>query len=262
MQQRASRAWCGVVLDIAFFGSADVAAAERHRELLSQHVAVMSVDPEVSSAQVAHEVLRSATSHVVWRLTAGPATTVAPGALVSLLGCIALLFAFTPFYSLGSAAPLSGLLGVVGGVLVAYEAKATARSIATRLLWALIVLGLLMAVIDYTINPVVFGDELAAVGTLLIAASMLPHALQKQRLANRWKRWAIVAIGFAVLGVSNLVALEHLDNPSARKISASLFVLESASAFALFRWSLNRRSLARDVPSEESLLDAGPSATH
>lgn len=239
-------------LDAALFGDPDACRVERQSRQWRSHFSEMNADPSVAPVTVATEVIRSTFGHALWRLTAGPPTTVGPGALITLLGFVALLLAATPVSSLDGASAFSGFFAVIGGVLLAGEARPDDRSLLTRATWALIVLGLSAAVTDYLLNPVIPGDHLAALGTFVAGASVAPH-VTKRRSTTSWRRWAVTALGLAILATSNLQAASLVSDPAAAKLSSALFVLEGAAALALLKWSLARRATATNTPNQAVL---------
>ncbi len=232
------------LISASLFGAPDREAAQRNQDRLHHHFAEMASDPSVSPARYTWAACSSAASHVLWRVTSGPSTTAAPGILIGSFGLIAILLAATPTYSIHDPAASSGVIAIIGGVLVLAEARRADRSPLTRSLWALVVATLTWTAVGYLTRPQSPGDSATGVGSLIIALGLLPHALQALRTSITWRRWVVVNLGLAVIAVANLYDAMWVDDEVASKVFFLLFVLESATVVALMRWALSRRRAA------------------
>ncbi len=233
--------WILLTIDAALFGNRDEVEAAEHRRRWAGHFSDLRNDSSTNTLDLTIEVILSALSHAWWRITAGPATTVAPGLLVSLIGSISIAFVFSPSYEITSTTTAGGVFSTISGLLIMAEARTRPRSLPTRILWALVVLILTATGLDYWFNPVVPSDAIASIGLAILTLSVAPNLLI-QRRRTAWRRWALMAVGFVVLGLSNLFGTREFTDPDAVQVATLLFAMELAAGLVLMRWALSRRS--------------------
>lgn len=241
-------AWVHRLHAIVLFGEPDRDLADRTGALWRQHHEEALSDPAVTRSERVADVFGSVASHIVWRISAGHPTPVAPGLFVMIAGVAAVLFSLSDLVSLGSATSLSGLLGILGGGLILLESRTEDRSVATRCGWSILLLGLAVTVFDLAFRPLVSSDRLSSAGIATILFCLIPMVATRVRSRTSWRPWFGAGIGLLIVGAGNLAAAFTYVDETAARISMVLFVVEVSSGLAAIHWSLSRRCAPMNLP--------------
>lgn len=227
---------------LILFGEPNSEIAERKLAEWSDYFRELRLDPTVSTVRFFLEALLSATSHIAWRATRGPATPVAPGVLVVICGVFAFSYAASDTYALTSPAVWSGVAGIVAGCLLTAEARQTERGALIRWLWALVALSMFITALSHAFDPVVSSDWIAVIGYVVAAACLSPMFLSSTRQRHAWKPWLGIALATITLALSNLVGMYQFIDPAAQRSALLTFAGELAAGIALLHWVRSRRT--------------------
>lgn len=235
--------WISILHRVATIGDPDPDGRAETLALWGAHAQDIAADPATGVSALAATELRSASAHVLWRITAGP-TTVMANVVVTFALAIAFIFlAATESYTAVEQIPVA-ILTICVGLLAMSEGRTldSARSKRIRAGWALTGILSLSQGITYLAAPVVPSDSLVAASVFILATGLLGMA-RKSR-SNSWVAWAILSVGMLVASTANWIgSTEHVEQ-AANTFVLWLAVGQLLLSFTLVRWAIEVRTRA------------------
>lgn len=246
--------WVDSLHRLALHGTPNSAAHDETLATWNSHAGELFEDQTFNKATRSLKILASTASHLLWRLTRGPATTVSTGLLVGLVGLVAAAFVASDLRQ--SVFSKNGLafLGLVllGFVFVKHPDNPPLKI--TVASFGLLIPSALWTAWEYTTAPEIWSERIAALGAILCIAGAVAFArsAHTENHALRSKAWQLFALGIGSFALSNFIGATQYESADLRITAAIASWIEVLLVASMLRNARSETAKAADVTLLES----------